>query len=335
MKISVCLPTFANPGRIHFRTPNLSYLTWDNIIQLAKYAEANSMYGLFVPDHLVLGQNGEIYECMVTLAALATATNKVKLFPIHLCDAFRNPRYCMKQILTINEISKGRMGLFYDYGWREKEFDLYRYEFKSTETRIEDMVESLELFKQVISPQSETDLEQKRQLGMDFKYSNNIPIWLGEANEALMVDAIVKHADCFNSMPCSPASLKIKINTVKNACIKNQRDISSLDLSLETQLLIRPTKDSLNKTIKTIKANIVNNNSQEDDIISQLKVVDPLFNEDSLDTRVTTGPYMFGTPDQIKDKLNLYRELGITSIMVWPVDYPCMDSLEYLLDILS
>ena len=64
------------------------------------------MYGLFVPDHLVLGQNGEIYECMVTLAALATATNKVKLFPIHH-DVFRNPRYCMKQILTINEISKG------------------------------------------------------------------------------------------------------------------------------------------------------------------------------------------------------------------------------------
>ena len=36
----------------------------------------------------------------------------------------------------------------------------------------------------------------------------NVPIWLGESDNKLMVKEIVKNADVFNSMPCSLNVLK-------------------------------------------------------------------------------------------------------------------------------
>ena len=49
--------------------------------------------------------------------------------------------------MTIQDISKGRMGVFYDYGWR-KEFNSYKYQDKNKELRISEMDESIGILKE-------------------------------------------------------------------------------------------------------------------------------------------------------------------------------------------
>ena len=78
-----------------------------------------------------------------------------------------------------------------------------------------------------------------------------IPIWLGEADNNLMIKEIVKNADYFNSMPCSIEVYKEKIKKIKKESLKQKRNFNKIGQSLETQILIG--KNDLDLKIKSKK----------------------------------------------------------------------------------
>ena len=91
IKFGYCLPIFANPGMVFFRTPNYRKLGWTELKESVMLAEKIGFDSVFVADHLYLGDEGAIWECWTILSAIAGFTEKLKLSPIHLCDGFRNP----------------------------------------------------------------------------------------------------------------------------------------------------------------------------------------------------------------------------------------------------
>ena len=52
-----------------------------------------------------------------------------------------------------------------------------------------------------------------------------MPIWLGEADNYLMIKEIVKNADYFNSMPCNIEVYKKKILKIKRRVFKTKKEI--------------------------------------------------------------------------------------------------------------
>src|SRR5206468_1142704 len=74
------------------------------------------------------------------------------------------------------------------------------------------------------------------------------PVWLGESRSQLWNDTIVRHADGWNSTPASPARLAEKLSRIADACRRVGRDMSTLDLSLEIQVLIAPTEAEVRAT---------------------------------------------------------------------------------------
>ncbi|MFH1845956.1 MAG: LLM class flavin-dependent oxidoreductase [Candidatus Omnitrophota bacterium] len=331
IKFGFCIPIFANPGMLSFRTPGYKKLDWESIKKTVLLAEKMGYDSVFVADHLFLGTDGAIWECFSTMSALAAITKKMKVIPIHLCNNFRVPSVTAKAIATISHISDGRIELFYDYGWRKAEFDSYGIDFgKDDEARIEQMAEGIEIIKGLLEKNKFTFSGKYYKIKDAIctpKPINEIPVWMGEANNEKMVENIVRFADVFNSMPCSIEAFEEKLDIIKKECKKQGRDFSELDISLETQVLIRGKNEEIETEIDKFADFIKYNNSHDEDILAQLRAVNPKL-EDYNSKDSLNKEFMIGTADEIRKKIDSFIEKGVSHFMLWFMDYPDTKGLE-------
>ena len=334
IKFGFCIPIFANPGMLFFRTPAYKKLDWDSIKKTVIKAEKLGFDSLFVADHLFLGKDGDIWECISTMSALLAITENISVIPIHLCDSFRHPGVVAKTFATMSHISKGRVELFYDYGWRKSEFDQYGIDFGNDDERIEKMAEGIKIIKGMLT---EDRFSFK---GKHYNIENaicnpkpvkKIPIWMGEVNNPKMVEAIVKEADVFNSMPCSAEAFKNKQEVIKTECKKQNRDFSSLKFSLETQILIRETEKEVEETLKEYSMFIGENNSFDQDILKQLEATS-IDGTDFSSIETVKKEFMIGTPKSIKEQIDEFISLGVDHFMIWFMDYPSDKGMKLFAD---
>lgn len=331
IKFGFSVPIFANPGMLFFRTPAYRKLDWDSIKKTVLLCEKLGYDSAFVADHLFMGKDGDIWECISLMAALMAVTEKIDVIPIHLCNNFRDPGVVAKTFATMSHISGGRVELFYDYGWRKAEFDAYGIDFEKTdEERIEKMAEGLTVIKGLL---------EKERFSFNGKYYRlkdaicnpkpvrKIPVWMGEANNKAMVRNIVKFADIFNSMPCSEDAFREKLAVIEKECKAQGRDFSGLGLSLETQVLIRKSEKECKKSLKEFAALIKHNNSYDDDILAQLKKKNPGLTDYNSGNAVGRE-FMIGTPGEIRQRLDGFVEKGVTHFMLWFMDYPMKNGIE-------
>jgi alkanesulfonate monooxygenase SsuD/methylene tetrahydromethanopterin reductase-like flavin-dependent oxidoreductase (luciferase family) len=325
IKFGFCIPLFANPGMLFFRTPAYKKIDWDSIQKTTVLCERLGYDSVFVADHVFLGRDGDIWECISVMSALMTVTKRLEVVPIHLCNNFRHPSIVAKTFATMSHISHGRVSLFYDYGWRKAEFDSYGISFGANDNeRIERMAEGLTIIKGML---------EKDRFSFQGKYYtvkdaiNNpkpvkkIPIWMGEANNPNMVAHIVKFADVFNSMPCSLENFQKKVDIITQECRAQGRDPKTMGLSLETQVLIRETDKEVEQEVKKYRALIKYNNSHDQDILAQLKATNPA-GVDYDSSESLRKEFLIGTPKDIKRQIDAFVEKGVSHFMLWFMDYP-------------
>ena len=93
---------------------------------MARAAEEGGFDSIWVGDHLLYrgdggGERGP-WEAWTLLAALAAATERVRLGPLVACAGFHPPGLIAKMAATIDEVSGGRFVLGLGAGWNETEF---------------------------------------------------------------------------------------------------------------------------------------------------------------------------------------------------------------------
>jgi alkanesulfonate monooxygenase SsuD/methylene tetrahydromethanopterin reductase-like flavin-dependent oxidoreductase (luciferase family) len=84
-----------------------------DVLRAACAAERAGLAGVWVPDHLLnqAAPRAGVLECWTLLAALAAATERIRLGTLVLTTAFRHPPLLAKQAATLDAIAPGRIAL--------------------------------------------------------------------------------------------------------------------------------------------------------------------------------------------------------------------------------
>ena len=105
-------------------------LSFDLVMHWAQRAEEFGYDSVWVSDHLTWDlqkyggdpQRYGVFEALATLAAVARATNRVRLGSLVLCEALRAPGVLAKSIAAIDQLSRGRVDIGVGAGWYEPDY---------------------------------------------------------------------------------------------------------------------------------------------------------------------------------------------------------------------
>jgi alkanesulfonate monooxygenase SsuD/methylene tetrahydromethanopterin reductase-like flavin-dependent oxidoreductase (luciferase family) len=327
-KFGFCVPVFANPGAGFFRTPGWTALDPVAAVESAVTAERLGFDSIWVADHLIHGVDGGIMEGWTTLSVIAGRTSRVKLGTIHLAQPFRHPALLAKMAGTLDAVSGGRLILFYDCGWQEVEVTAYGLPWPTERQRIDLMDEGIELINALWSADEPLDFD-----GRHFHTRDAIcipkpvqhprpPIWLGEARHDYWLDAIVRHADGWNSTPASVTRLTEKLDGLRRACDRADRDIRALEQSLEIQILVAPTEAEARAEARRIAGLPLSpRRPARADLVNAL-------DHDPRPLPELIDDWLVGSPDQVAERIRQYQDLGISHFMLWFVDFPSTDGMR-------
>jgi probable F420-dependent oxidoreductase len=135
--------------RLHAVLPNESTAVQpERIVELAVLAEEYGIDTVWLPDHLLppegYGQTyGGVYEPLVTLTAIASATRRVRLGTSVLVLPMRNPFVVAKQTATLDRLSRGRVLLGVGIGWDDVEFGSVGADFATRARRTDEAIRLL------------------------------------------------------------------------------------------------------------------------------------------------------------------------------------------------
>ena len=99
---------------------------WPEVVAIARAAEEGGFDSIWLGDHLLYRGDGRAergpWDVWTQLAALAAATERVKLGPLVACTAFHSPGILARMAASVDEVSDGRLVLGIGAGWNETEF---------------------------------------------------------------------------------------------------------------------------------------------------------------------------------------------------------------------
>ena len=244
-------------------------LSYPEIRNLTMRVEKLGFDSVHINDHLIgfdpTQDKKEPYlESILLLTALAVETKKIKLGNIVICNSFRHPAYLAKMISTLDNISNGRALMWLGAGWYEEEYKAYGYTFPSPKRRVDELEESLTIYKKMFT-EDISDFDGKF---WKLERNRNFPkpvqkpypqIVLGTSGNR-MIDIACREADGINlPYPSQNMFLKnqlsAKVSEINEILKKYNKEPSNFEISLFSTITIAEDKEDLDKRIEEIIKN--------------------------------------------------------------------------------
>ena len=237
--------------------------TYSEIRDLTVKVERLGFESVHVTDHFfslgnIQRKKAPFLESNTLLAALATETHRIKLGHIVMCNSFRNPAYSAKVLLTLDHISNGRVLLWLGAGWFKGEYDAYGYPFPSAKRRVDELEESLNIYKKVFT-EDETNFEGnfwKLEKHLNFPKSVQKPypqIVVGTNNGRRMIDIACREANGVNLAYVTPRDQKRfreSISLINEKLKRYGRDPTEFEISIYVFITIIDSQETLERIRK-------------------------------------------------------------------------------------
>ncbi|MFX0178028.1 MAG: LLM class flavin-dependent oxidoreductase [Candidatus Hodarchaeota archaeon] len=237
--------------------------TYSEIRDLAVKVERLGFESVHVTDHFfslgdIQKKKEPFLESNTILAALATETHRIKLGHIVMCNSFRNPAYLAKVILTLDHISNGRALLWLGAGWFKDEYEAYGYPFPSAKRRVDEVEESLIIYKKIFT-EDETNFEGnfwKLEKHLNFPKSIQKPypqIIVGTNNGKRMIDIACREADGVNLayvIPPDQKRFRESISVINEKLRRYGRDPMKFEISIYTHIIIVENQETVERIRK-------------------------------------------------------------------------------------
>jgi F420-dependent oxidoreductase-like protein len=232
-------------------------LEFDEVVDRTRFAETLGFDGAWGFDHFVpmYGEGpGNCFEGMTTLAALALATSRIRLFLLVTGVTYRHPSLLAAQAMTVDHASHGRLELAMGAAWYEAEHRQLGMEFPSTRGRFDWLEDQLEIFKRLFTGdvvsyhghRFSLDNAQMRPVPVQRPHP---PIWIGGSGRRRTIPLAARYADVWHTGPKPEyADLSAELDRQCQAIGRDPASIlraSSLSLSPESFDEIEPNLQSL------------------------------------------------------------------------------------------
>ena len=297
---------------------------------VARRVEALGFDSIWISDHffLSLGRYGGddrppgSLEPLTTLAALAAVTERVRLGTLVLCAAFRHPAILAKTASTVDLASGGRLDLGIGSGWYEEEFRAFGYPFESTGPRFDQLEEQLRVLRALFD-EGPADHEGER-YRLRGAYNRprpaqrpGPPIWLGSKGGTRSLRIAARLADGWNTVwRWAPEAYADRVAEAGRICEKGGRDPATLRRSVGLLSIVGEDHEDLRSRFERIRRwlpGALDGASVE------------AFGRETLS----------GTPEQVRERVAAFEELGVEEIVVSPASVPFAMPDPGMLDVLA
>ena len=228
MRLALALPHY------DFSFPDRRPATVGDVVEYARRAEAAGFDAVRVSDHLFLaleryGGSAERHgspEAMTMLAAIASATSRVRLGPLVLCSAFRNPAVLGAEARSVDDLSGGRLDLALGAGWYADEYEAAGIPFGTPGERVARLAAVAGALTGQPAPRP--------------------PLWIGSKGGPKIARVIAEHADGWNiGWRITPEEFEARLATLHEACERAGRDPGSVRLSVGQHCLLAGSERDL------------------------------------------------------------------------------------------
>lgn len=179
-------------------------MTFDTMCTRARVADETGFDGISLMDHLAPpGLPGaDMHDAMITAAALATVTERVRIAHLVLCNQFRPVAVLAKEVVSLDHLSGGRFDL--GIGWGSVEDELRRFDTSPEpaavrSARLAETLEALELLftgEEVSYAGDHVRLDRAQQ--RPTPVHGRIPIMIGGVGPRFTLPLVARFADWWN-----------------------------------------------------------------------------------------------------------------------------------------
>lgn len=247
MKVGIHLSSFTN------NNPDTFVEDLRNVVETA---DKGGIHLVTVMDHYFqIPPVGDIAEPMneaySMLNYIAGITKNVRLSAMVTGAFYRNPGFLVKQVTTLDVMSKGRAFLGIGAGWFEREALGLGFGFPTLKTRFEILEENLQIAKQMWSdnngPFEGKHFQLKETLCVPKPVQKpHPPIILGGGGETKTLKFVAKYANATNLfVRIGYDQVEHKINVIKKHCETFKRDFKEIMVTTNDRLSPDQTKADL------------------------------------------------------------------------------------------
>lgn len=331
-RFSCCLPTFAFPGAALYRTPGYAAVDPTDLLPLGREIEALGFDGIFVPDHLMTGRDDAVLEGWTVLAALAAATERVRLGLIKQSIFFRPPGLTAKMAATLDQLSGGRLTFFCGTGAFENEHTALGLDWpRDPAVQVEHLGQQLRLLRALWQGR-EPVTERFGPYAVDAAVcapqpvQEPLPLWLSGIDPASL-ELTAAMAQGWNVPPVTLDEFRRRHGLLAAAMAGANRPLVDIEVSLEIQLLVAEDRAALRDMLKRLVA--LDPEARTGGGPALLAADDPFLTgaTDELPAALA-DTWLVGTPDEVAGRIAAFAAAGVDHFLLWFVDLPDRGGLQ-------
>jgi F420-dependent oxidoreductase-like protein len=224
-------------------------MSWPDLLARARETESLGFDGLFLVDHFygLFDLDQPTHEAYTMLAALAPFTQRVRLGVMVAGNTYRNPAFLLKQAMTVDHISGGRVDFGVGAGWVEREHEAYGFEYPSAKERVDRFAEALAIWDS-LQHRDRTTYEGTHYQLLDAPFQpkslqpGGLPVLIG-GSRLRMLRLTARYADIWNATatPDEAAELNQRLDA---ACAAEGRDPATLIRSVSPSINLLASPDA-------------------------------------------------------------------------------------------
>ncbi|MFP5332885.1 MAG: LLM class flavin-dependent oxidoreductase [Acidimicrobiia bacterium] len=286
--------------------------TYDQLLDLARWAESEGMVSFARSDHYYSGREPkpDATDAFATLAGLGRETTSIRLCVLVSPVTFRHPAVIAKTAATIDQMSGGRLDLGVGTGWMDLEHDVFGMPFPEWSERFARLRDALPYLRAAFDQDHASYQGEHYSIDAQVRpRPSGIRLVVGGQGPVKTPTLAGTYADEYNHFPTLPETLAPKIEVLRSAASAAGRDPEGIEITIMGPIITGVNETDFHQRLARMASE---------------RATDP----DSLVDRWKQSGIPVGAPDEVRTALAALERAGVDRYYLQWIDLDDRQGLE-------